>query len=77
MPQKIAVVNVPTLIVPGIGNSDHFHWQTLWESANSLFVRMPQRDWNSPVCDEWVNVLVQAVVAIGKSPGLVAHSLGC
>ncbi|MBA3966272.1 MAG: alpha/beta hydrolase [Nitrospirales bacterium] len=70
-------MNVPTLILPGIGNSDHTHWQTLWESANSLCVRVQQRDWNRPVCDEWVNGLEQAVAKIGESPVLVAHSLGC
>lgn len=70
-------VNIPTLIVPGIGNSDQIHWQTLWESANSEFVRVQQRDWENPVCHEWVNVLEQAVAKIGESPVLVAHSLGC
>ena len=77
LPQKIVIVNVPTLILPGIGNSDHAHWQTLWESANSEFVRVQQRDWKNPVCDEWVNRLEQAVAAISESPVLVAHSLGC
>jgi hypothetical protein len=70
-------VKVPTLIIPGIGNSDHAHWQTLWESANPGFVRVRQRDWNNPVCSEWVNVLEQAVAEMGESPVLVAHSLGC
>lgn len=55
MLERITIVNVPTLIIPGI-DSDNLHWQT-WESANSEFVRVPQRDWNSPVCDEWVNGL--------------------
>jgi hypothetical protein len=70
-------VNVPTLILPGIGNSDHAHWQTLWEAGNSDFVRVQQRDWNHPVCDEWVIVLEKAVAEMGESPVLVAHSLGC
>jgi uncharacterized protein len=70
-------VKVPTLILPGIGNSDHAHWQTLWESANSTFVRVQQRDWNRPVCDEWVDALEQAIAKTGGSPVLVAHSLGC
>ncbi len=70
-------MNIPTLTLPGIGNSDHAHWQTLWESANSEFVRVQQKDWHSPVCDEWVYALEQAVAAIGGSPVLVAHSLGC
>lgn len=70
-------MNIPTLIIPGIGNSDHAHWQTLWEAANPGFVRVQQRDWNKPVCDEWVNMLKEAVEKIGDSPVLVAHSLGC
>jgi uncharacterized protein len=70
-------VNVPTLIIPGIGNSDHAHWQTLWESANPGFVRVQQSDWNRPVCDEWVDTLEQAIAKTDGSPVLVAHSLGC
>lgn len=70
-------MNVPALIIPGIGNSDQAHWQTIWESTHPEFVRVQQRDWNSPVCYEWVNVLEKAVTEIGESPVLVAHSLGC
>ena len=70
-------MNIPTLIIPGIGNSDHAHWQTLWESANPEVIRVQQRDWNHPVCEEWVNGLEQAVAAIGERPILIAHSLGC
>lgn len=70
-------MKVPTLILPGIGNSDHAHWQTLWESMNSAFVRVQQRDWNRPVCDEWVNRLEQAVAETGEGSVLVAHSLVC
>jgi hypothetical protein len=77
IPKRIALVNIPTLVIPGIGNSDHAHWQTLWESTNSTFVRVQQRDWNNPVCHEWVNVLEEAVAETGESPVLVAHSLGC
>ena len=77
IPARITIVNVPTLIFPGIGNSDHAHWQTLWESANSAGVRVQQRDYNNPVCHKWVNVLEQAVAEIGESLVLVAHGLGC
>ena len=71
------IVNFPTLIIPGFGNSDQAHWQTLWESANPAFMRVQQRNWNNPVCDEWVYALEKAVKKIGASPILVAHSLGC
>nr|MBA3967783.1 alpha/beta fold hydrolase [Nitrospirales bacterium] len=68
-------MNAPTLIITGIGNSDH--WQTIWEAGNPEFVRVQQREWNQPVCSEWVNGLEQAVAKIGGNPVLVAHSLGC
>jgi predicted alpha/beta hydrolase family esterase len=77
MPKRIAFVNVPTLIMPGIGNSDHVHWQTLWEFANPEFFRVQQRNWNRPVCDEWVDRLEQTVAETRENPVLVAHSLGC
>ncbi|MHB8211004.1 MAG: alpha/beta hydrolase [Acidithiobacillus sp.] len=44
------------LILPGIGNSSSEHWQSLWERANSSFLRVEQRDWERPVCEEWVKV---------------------
>lgn len=70
-------MNILTLIVPGIGNSDYAHWQTLWESVNPGFIRVQQRDWKNPVCHDWVNVLKQAIEEIEDNPGLVPHSLGC
>jgi len=36
-----------------------------------------QRDWDRPVCDEWVGALDQAVGQAAGPPILVAHSLGC
>ncbi|MBU2816257.1 serine hydrolase family protein, partial [Acidithiobacillus ferrooxidans] len=68
------------LILPGIGNSSSEHWQSLWERANSSFLRVEQRDWERPVCEEWVNVLEDAVRQTGNHSTkvvLVAHSLGC
>ncbi len=67
----------PVLIIPGIGNSGTQHWQTLWEMANPEFVRVQQRDWDRPVCDEWVASLETAVKMAGPRVVLVAHSLGC
>ncbi len=65
------------LIFPGLGNSGPQHWQTLWEQANPDFVRIAQRDWDKPLCEEWVAVLESTVQRIGPSVVVVAHSLGC
>jgi len=65
------------LILPGIGNSGPAHWQTLWEQANPEFIRIQQRDWDNPVCEEWVNVLETTVQSTRPNTILVAHSLAC
>jgi predicted alpha/beta hydrolase family esterase len=65
------------LLVPGIGNSGPTHWQSLWQAKHPDVGRVIQRDWEHPVCDEWVGVLDQAMGQAAEPPILVAHSLGC
>ncbi|MDP8985060.1 MAG: alpha/beta fold hydrolase [Pseudomonadota bacterium] len=67
----------PVLLVPGIGNSGPGHWQSLWQAKHSHVDRVMQRDWDHPVCNEWVETLDQAVEQAAAPPILVAHSLGC
>ncbi len=67
----------PVLILPGIGDSGPLHWQSLWEQAHPDFARVQQRDWDKPVCAEWVAALEAAVKQAGPRVVLVAHSLGC
>ena len=70
-------MNTSALILPGIGNSDSNHWQSLWEKTNPSFARVQQRDWDYPVCDEWVAGLEKAVAQLGDGAVLIAHSLAC
>ena len=70
-------MNSTVLILPGIGNSDPGHWQSLWERANPSFVRVQQHDWEHPVCNEWLDVLEETVARVGANAVLVAHSLAC
>ena len=67
----------PVLLVPGIGNSGPGHWQSLWQAKHPGVGFLRQRDWDHPVCDEWVETLDQAVGQAEGPPILVAHSLGC
>ncbi len=69
-------MNTTALILPGIGDSDPEHWQSLWQQSPA-FMRVQQRDWDHPVCSEWVDVLEQSVAQAGEHVVLVAHSLGC
>lgn len=65
------------LVLPGIGNSGPLHWQSMWEQSHPEFVRVKQRDWDNPVCEEWVAVIEEAVKRAGPDVVLVAHSLAC
>jgi predicted alpha/beta hydrolase family esterase len=68
----------PTVLVfPGIGNSGPEHWQSLWEQSHPDFVRISQRDWDNPVCAEWVAELERTVQRLGPSVVVAAHSLAC
>jgi uncharacterized protein len=65
------------LIVPGIGNSGPEHWQTLWERNDEGCRRVEQRDWDHPVCSEWMAVLDAEAARAGPKVVVAAHSLGC
>src|SRR5258708_12057242 len=65
------------LLVPGIGNSGPAHWQSLWQAKHPDVRRVMQRDWDHPVCDEWVGALDHAVGQAAVLPIRVAPSFGC
>lgn len=65
------------LLLPGIGNSGPEHWQSHWEEQFPNFHRVIQRDWDKPICAEWVAAVEQAVGESGTQTILVAHSLAC
>ena len=77
MRHEAEAMNSTVLILPGIGNSGPEHWQSIWEKANPSFVRVQQRDWDHPVCGEWIDVLENTVARVGTNAVLVAHSLAC
>lgn len=70
-------MKVSVLIAPGFGNSGEGHWQSLWEVSNPSFKRVQQRDWENPVCEEWVDALEKAIEEAGSEVIIVAHSLAC
>jgi uncharacterized protein len=70
-------METPVLLLPGIGNSGPQHWQSLWEMEFPHFQRIQQRDWDHPVCAEWVATLETRIATMTRPPILVAHSLAC
>ncbi len=65
------------LILPGLYDSGPEHWQSRWESEHPAFVRVRQRDWETPDRAEWVATLAAAIDASPEPAVLVAHSLAC
>jgi predicted alpha/beta hydrolase family esterase len=74
---QVDVVKRNVLILPGIGNSGPEHWQSRWERLFPSFRRVQQRDWETPLCSDWVDTLERAVVDSGPDTVLVAHSMAC
>ena len=70
-------MSVNLLILPGIGNSDAEHWQTLWQASGPAFSRIPQTEWDAPQCADWVRQLEASLQEKGPDTILVAHSLSC
>ena len=64
-------------VLPGYANSGPDHWQSRWEAADPMFVRVLMPNWEHVVCSAWCKSL-DAVVAAAEEPLLfAAHSLGC
>jgi len=64
-------------IVPGLGNSGDQHWQTHWEKQFG-FTRIQQKDWDTPVRNDWVDRLDENLKAAPLHEViLVGHSLAC
>lgn len=66
------------LIVPGYGNSGEKHWQTYFEHQLPGAKRVEQRNWEQPVCADWVATIDRAIQSSQtKDIVLIGHSLGC
>lgn len=65
------------LLLPGLHNSGEKHWQTHWEHSFDGFRRVQQAEWDTPVCNDWVETLEHEVVRCEGDVVLVAHSLAC
>ena len=68
---------IRVLTIPGLWNSGPRHWQSHWEAADPQVVRVVQRDWETPVREEWVATVEAAVARAGPGVVLAGHSLGC
>ena len=49
------------LIIPGLGNSSPFHWQSRWQQNMSTARRVEQDDWDNPARESWTGRVIEAV----------------
>ena len=64
-------------ILPGLNNSGPQHWQTRWEQLYG-FVRIQQRDWDTPVCEDWIHTVNEVIAPFPPAKViLIGHSLAC
>ena len=65
-------------IIPGLGNSGPEHWQTFFETTSDNFQRINQKEWDAPVCDDWIETIDKTLSSYDLSEViLIGHSLGC
>lgn len=64
------------LLLPGLGDSGPAHWQSLWQDTHG-FARVIQRDWEHPVCRDWVESFDEFLAGAAADTVVAAHSLGC
>jgi uncharacterized protein len=66
----------PSLIVPGLRNSDEHHWQSLWQSRLPNSRRVELSDWDTPSLTNWKTGIHQQLHDINQPVILIAHSFG-
>jgi uncharacterized protein len=63
--------------LPGLNNSGPRHWQTRWEERYG-FTRIQQRDWDTPVCADWVHTINEVIAPFPyEKIILIGHSSSC
>ena len=66
-----------TVIVPGVGGSDHDHWQSWLQRQLMSCSRVEQQDWNLPILKQWIQNFTATILPINEPVQIVAHSYGC
>ena len=70
------LAEIDILIVPGWTNAGPDHWQSRWLRNMKSARRVEQADWDTPICDDWVDRLVEEAGRGRRPTVIVAHSCG-
>jgi len=71
------ITSAKVILIPGLYDSGTDHWQSIWGKRHPEYIRVVQRDWETPARHDWVKELDRVVAAAGPGAVLAAHSLAC
>ena len=72
-----AGIDMPVLIVPGLGDSGPQHWQSHWQRQLPGARRVTQQNWQNADLEVWTATLAREIEASTPAPMIIAHSFGC
>lgn len=65
-------------LVPGLFDSGPDHWQTHLSKSGGNFIKIEQKDWLTPDCNDWTAAIDAAVSQVDwRDAVLIGHSYGC
>ena len=71
-----AAGDFPVLIVPGLRNSDAYHWQSLWQAKLPSSQRIHLDDWSTPNLNAWRQAIIGKLENVKTPVVVIAHSFG-
>lgn len=72
----LVLEHYPVIIVPGLGNSDGSHWQSLWQAQLPNSKRIELDDWGTPNLEKWYAAIIKVLAQLNQPVVLIAHSFG-
>ncbi|KDE38080.1 UNVERIFIED_ORG: putative alpha/beta hydrolase family esterase [Kosakonia oryzae] len=65
-----------TILVPGLRDSDDYHWQTCWARRLPRWKRISQRNWLQPDIENWGAAIRRELATCTLPVILIGHSFG-
>lgn len=66
----------PSLIVPGLRDSDEHHWQTLWQAHLPNSRRIQVDKWEVANLEKWKDAIRSELASLKQPAIVIAHSFG-
>lgn len=64
------------ILVPGLRDSDEYHWQSCWGRRFPFWKRIGQKNWLEPDIENWVAAIHRELAGCLLPAVLVGHSFG-